>query len=172
VKAKLHGGGRIASGARVKSSSLSVAQKISRITTWVEIQARTIIEKGRPLGHDEFQLAQRLGVQHPEEVLVLAVAALPLPGEARLRQAVEEFQLITSSTTSLTIGYNVFLRSDSLNEPVTSSELLQVAQCEKLEGIARFYKKYLLKIGKQPGPSAPIRRVAQVISAHALPRLV
>jgi hypothetical protein len=172
VKVKLPGrrpGRRLTSGATALAPEQSLdrvtAKKISGITKWAETQARTIIEKGRSLSAVEFELALRLGVQHPEEILVLPVPAIPLPKEAFLKRAIEEFALITSSTKGFTVGYNIFLVTDSLTQSVMAHELVHVAQFEQLEGIPKFFQKYLLQIGEYGYANAPMEQDALAISA-------
>jgi hypothetical protein len=88
-----------------------------RITVWAEMQVRQVLEKGCPLHQEEIELARRVGVQYPEEVLLFAVATMPSSEEVGLRQALREFAIVTPHTKGLTVGYSPGAIRSKLAEP-------------------------------------------------------
>ena len=53
---------------------------------WISCLEKQAQESGRALTPIEFNLAQRVGVAHPEEVRVLSVPRIPLPSHPRVKQ--------------------------------------------------------------------------------------
>ena len=78
-------------------------------TSYLEKQAQ---ESGRALTPIEFNLAQNVGVVHPEEVRVLSVPRIPLPAHPRVKQLARQVGLLNADTGGLTAGYGVIVRLD------------------------------------------------------------
>jgi hypothetical protein len=140
-----------------------------RITVWAEMQARQVLEKGRPLNQEEIELARRVGVQYPEEVLLLAVATMPSSEEADLRQALQEFAIVTPNTKGLTIGYSIFLIQDCLSDALLARQLTHVAQCENCGSIPSFFEKYLSEVNEYGRGRAPMEVEATAFAAREFP---
>jgi hypothetical protein len=146
-------------------SDTSFEEIVLRTTVWAEMQARQILEKGCTLNEHGIELARRAGVQHPEEVLLLPVASLPIPEEADLKQATQEFGLLTPNTQGLTIGYNILLLQNCLSDALLAHQLVHVAQYENCEGIPGFFEKYLSELNKYGYLKAPMVQEALAFAA-------
>src|SRR6516225_6234394 len=59
-----------------------------RVMGWISSLEKQAQKSGRALTPIEFNLAQRVGVAHPEEVRVLSVPRIPLPSHPRVKQLV------------------------------------------------------------------------------------
>jgi hypothetical protein len=146
------------------------AQMLPRATAWAEMQARHILERGIGLSERGIEVARHAGVQHPERVRLLPVATIPIPEEADLRQAAQEFGLITQQTAGLTIGYGIFVLQNCSNDAkLVAHELMHVAQCENSGGIPGFLVKYLSEVNEYGYPEAPMEQQAIAFAESEFP---
>ena len=83
-----------------------------RVMGWISSLEKQAQKSGRALTPIEFNLAQRVGVAHPEEVRVLSVSGIPLPPHPRAKQLARRVGLLNAETGGLTAGYGVIVRRD------------------------------------------------------------
>jgi hypothetical protein len=82
------------------------------VVDWISYLEKQAQESGRALTPIEFNLAQTVGVAHPEEVRVLSVRGIPLPSHPRVKQLARRVGLLNADTGGLTAGYGVIVRLD------------------------------------------------------------
>jgi hypothetical protein len=150
------------------NSDITLNGLLLRITVWAEMQARLVLESGQPLDERGIQLAARAGIQHPEEVLLLAVSEIPTSAEADLKRALEQFSIAGPNTAGLTIGYSILLRADSVTEAQLAHQLKRVAQFERCEGIPSFFEKYVSEVNEYGCAAAPLELEAVEFAADHL----
>ena len=113
---------------------------------WISCLEKQAQESGRALTPIEFNLAQHIGVAHPEEVRILSIRRIPLPAHPRIKQLARQVGLLTADTGGLTAGYGVFVRLDCANNlRVLAHEFVHVTQYERL-GREGFLQEYNQKI--------------------------
>src|SRR6516164_11308884 len=94
------------------SESNHLDRKTAHLVSSSERQAQ---ESGRALSSIEFNLAQRVGLAHPEEVRILSVPRIPLPAHPRVKQLAKQVGLLNADTGGLTAVYGVIVRRDCTN---------------------------------------------------------
>lgn len=141
-----------------------LAAMLPRATAWAVTQERRILGQGVSLSDQGIEVARHAGVQHPENVRLLSVPEIPLPEEADLKQAAQEFGLLTPGTEGLTIGYGVFVRQNCLSVSLAAHELKHVAQYESCGSIAAFLQKYLSEVNEHGYPEAPLEQEAIIFA--------
>src|SRR6516225_3286012 len=82
------------------------------VVDWISYLEKQAQESGRALTPVEFNLAQNVGVAHPEEVRILSVRRIPLPSHPRVKQLAKQVGLLNVDTAGLTAGYGVIVRRD------------------------------------------------------------
>jgi len=82
------------------------------VVDWISYLEKQAQESGRALTPIEFNLAQNVGVVHPEEVRVLSVPRIPLPAHPRVKQLARQVGMLNTDTGGLTAGYGVIIRLD------------------------------------------------------------
>jgi hypothetical protein len=79
------------------------------VVEWISHLEEQAQESGRALTPIEFDLAQHIGVAHPEDVRILSVSGIPLPAHPRVKQLARRVGLLSADTVGLTAGYGVIL---------------------------------------------------------------
>ena len=103
------------------------------VVDWISYLEKQAQESGRALTPIEFNLAQNVGVVHPEEVRLLSVPRIPLPEHPRVKQLARQVGLLNADTGGLTAGYGVIVRLDcTRNLRLLTHEFVHVAQYERL----------------------------------------
>ena len=98
------------------------------------------------------------------------MSEIPLPHEADLRQAAQDFGLLTADTGGLTIGYGIFvLQRCWSNAKLVAHELMHVAQYEQCGGISGFVHKYLYEVNEYGYPAAPMEQDAIAFAEKMFP---
>jgi hypothetical protein len=82
------------------------------VVDWVSSLEKQAQESGAALTPIEFNLAQTVGVAHPEEVRILSVSRIPLPPHPRVKQLTRRVGLLNADTGGLTAVYGVIVRLD------------------------------------------------------------
>ena len=113
---------------------------------WATGEAARVAATGNPLLLPAVDLARRTGVARPEEIRVLVVGALPLPGEPALRDAALQAGLLGPGSIGLTLDHSIFVCEGNLSREVLSHECRHVYQYESHGGIAGFLPVYLAQI--------------------------
>jgi hypothetical protein len=108
------------------------------VVDWISSLEKQALESGRALTPIEFNLAQHVGVAHPEEVRILSVPRIPLPSHPRVKQLAKQVGLLGADTGGLTAAHGVIVRRDCTNNlRLLAHEFVHVAQYE----LSRFYSK-------------------------------
>jgi hypothetical protein len=132
-------------------------QLLPRAVAWAEERARLGLLRGQPLDAGGIELARRVGVQHPEQIRVIAVDAFPLPADPELRQAAIQTGLLAADGLGLTLGPAVFLRRGHETEArLLRHEFRHVRQCEQFGSLAAFLTEYLQQIVRVGYAQAPL----------------
>ena len=128
-----------------------------RVVDWISYLEKQAQESGRALTPIEFNLAQNVGVAHPEEVRILSVRRIPLPSHPRVKQLARRVGLL-NHTGGLTAGYGVIDCANNLR--LLAHEFVHVAQYERL-GREGFLQEYIQQIAAYGYPDAPFELEAE-----------
>src|SRR5215470_18097444 len=82
------------------------------VVDWISYLEKQAQDSDRALTPIELDVAQNVGVAHPEEVRILSVRRIPLPPHPRVKQLARRVGLLTADTGGLTAGYGVIVRRD------------------------------------------------------------
>src|SRR5215469_9480098 len=116
------------------------------VVDWISSLEKQAQESGRALTPVEFNLAQTVGVAHPEEVHILSVRGIPLPSHPRVKQLARRVGLLNPDTGGLTAVYGVLVCRDCAdNLRLPAHEFVHVAQYERL-GREGFLQQYIQQI--------------------------
>jgi hypothetical protein len=135
---------------------------------WAAEQERTILQSGVTLTQSQLADARRVGVGRPERVRLLRVVRIPTPTHPVLAAAAGATNLISPSTTGLTLRYGIFVRADCWGErSLVVHELVHTSQYERLGGFESFLRPYLFECITQPGyPYGPMEQEAITTAAR------
>ncbi len=134
---------------------------------WASEQEERILIDGAPLSESELADANAAGVTHPELVRILSVEAIPSPSHPILRAASAQIELLPSAPCGLTLQYGIFVRADCRQDRrLLVHELVHTAQYERLGGILRFLREYLLDCATLGYGRAPLEQEAVAIAAR------
>ncbi|MCF7788503.1 MAG: hypothetical protein K9N47_20445 [Prosthecobacter sp.] len=135
---------------------------------WAEQQEAHILASGVCLSPAQVSDAQRVGVAHPEQVRLLAVASIPTPEHPVLRAAGEATALISPFTAGLALRYGIFVRSDFVGDRfLVAHELVHTAQYERCGSFGAFLRQYLHECLTIGYPDAPMEQEA-ILTSEAL----
>jgi hypothetical protein len=65
------------------------------VVSWISYLEKPAQESGRALSSIEFNLAQHVGLAHPEGVRILSIPRIPLPAYPRVKQLAKQVGLLT-----------------------------------------------------------------------------
>jgi hypothetical protein len=131
------------------------------VVDWISSLEKQAQESGSALTPIELDLAQNVGVAHPEEVRILSVRRIPLPTHPRVKQLAWRVGLFNADTGGLTAGYGVIVRRDCANNlQLLAHEFVHVAQYERL-GREGFLREYIQQIAAHGYPNAPFELEAE-----------
>src|SRR6201997_1324943 len=82
------------------------------VVDWISYLEKQAQESGRALTPIELNLAQNVGVAHPEEVRIFSVLGIPLPAHPRVKQLARQVGLLDADTAGLTAVHGVIVRLD------------------------------------------------------------
>ena len=137
------------------------------VVDWISCLEKLAQDSGRALVPTEFNLAQNVGVVHPEQVRILSVPRIPLPSHPRVKQLAKEAGLLTADTAGLTAGHGVIVRLDCAgNLRLLAHEFVHVAQFERL-GRERLPQEYIQQIAAHGYPNAPFELEAEAKASNA-----
>jgi hypothetical protein len=128
---------------------------------WAETQEQFILKNGTSLSPSQIADARIVGVTHPENIKILAVPQIPLPEHPALRTAAQEIQLITPSTSGLTLRYGIYIQSYFLSDRrLIVHEFVHTSQYERFGGFLPFLQQYLSECITIGYPNAPMEQEA------------
>ena len=137
------------------------------VVDWISYLEKQAQESGRALTPIEFNLAQTVGVAHPEEVRVLSVRGIPLPSHPRVKQLARRVGLLNADTGGLTAMYGIIVRRDRENNlRLLAHEFVHVAQYERL-GKQIFLQEYIHQIAAHGYLNAPFELEAEAKATKA-----
>src|SRR6516164_6853878 len=137
------------------------------VVDWISYLAKQAQESGRALPPIEFNLAQHVGVAHPEEVRILSVSEIPLPAHPRVKQLARRVGLLNANTGGLTAVYGVIVRRHCANNlRLLTHEFVHVTQYERL-GREGFLQEYIRQIAAHGYLNAPFELEAEAKSVKA-----
>jgi hypothetical protein len=137
------------------------------VVDWISYLEKQARDSGRPLILIEFNLAQSVGVAHPEQVRILSVPRIPLPSHPRVKQLAKEAGLLTADTGGLKAGYGLIVRLDcTRNLRLLAHEFVHVAQYERL-GREGFLQEYIQQIAAHGYADAPFELEAEAKASNA-----
>jgi hypothetical protein len=137
------------------------------VVDWISCLEKQAQESGRPLTPIEFNLAQTLGVAHPEEVRILSVFGIPLPSHPRVKQLARRVGLLNADTSGLTARYGAIVRRDCANNlRLLAHEFVHIAQYERL-GKEGFLQEYIQQIAAHGYRNAPFELEAKAKATKA-----
>jgi hypothetical protein len=128
---------------------------------WAAEEERKILREGVPMNAQEISDAQILDVRQLDRVRLLQVPQIPRPEEKMLRAACDAIDFLSPATRGLTLGYGIFVRSDCWRDrELIAHELAHVGQYERLGGIERFLRQYLIECLTVGYADSPLEREA------------
>ena len=134
------------------------------LANWERRPGACVFRSSTALTPIEFNLAQRVGVAHPEEVRILSVRRIPLPAHPRVKQLARQVGLLDADTGGLTAGYGVIVRRDCAKKlRLLAHEFVHVAQYERL-GREGFLQEYIQQIAAHGYLNAPFELEAEAKS--------
>ena len=137
------------------------------VVDWISCLDKQAQESGRALTPIEFNLAQNVGVAHPEEVRILSVRRIPLPSHPRVKQLARRVGLLNADAAGLTAVYGVIVRRDCANNlRLLAHEFVHVAQYERL-GREGFLQEYIQQIAAHGYRNAPFELEAKAKATKA-----
>ena len=137
------------------------------VVDWISHLEKQAQESGRALTPIEFNLAQNVGVAHPQEVRTLSVPRIPLPAHPRVKELAKQVSLLNTNTAGLTAGYGVIVRADCAdNLRLLAHEFVHVAQYERL-GREGFLQEYIQQIAEDGYLNAPFELEAEAKAERA-----
>ena len=137
------------------------------VVDWISYLEKQTQESGRALTPIEFNLAQNVGVAHPEEVRILSVRRIPLPSHPRVKQLARRVGLLNADTGGLTAVYGVIVRRDCANNlRLLAHEFVHVTQYERL-GREGFLQEYIQQIAAHGYLNAPFEQEAEAKATKA-----
>lgn len=122
---------------------------------WGEEHASRILALGQPLTGQQLEVAQKVGVLHPERIRILLVAQLPMPDDPLLRQAAEETGLLGPDMVGLTLGYGIYFCDGYKTDRLLCHECRHVHQYEQAGSIVQYLPLYLQEIADYGYDKAP-----------------
>jgi len=137
------------------------------VVDWISSLEKQAQESGRALTPIEFNLAQNVGVAHPEEVRILSIRRIPLPAHPRIKQLARQVGLLNADTASLTAGHGIIVRLDcTKNLRLLAHEFVHVAQYERL-GREGFLQEYIQQIAAHGYLNAPFELEPEAKACNA-----
>lgn len=129
--------------------------------SWVTEMERAILERGQPLLPENRKDAELIGIKRVDDVRVIVLHSIPLPGDPGLRQLASQTGLITERTIGMTFGHGVVLKNGAYDRRLIAHELTHILQYERLGGIEPFLKEYVKEVAFSPGyPNGPLEQEA------------
>ncbi|CAG0959548.1 hypothetical protein MTYP_00647 [Methylophilaceae bacterium] len=139
---------------------------LPKAVAWAEEQSALIAQNGQPLDVSLVGIAQRVGVSRPDQIRILEVPQLPLPGDPELRQAALSTGLLGPGMVGLTLGYSIYICHGHGTVRLLSHEFRHVYQYESAGSIASFLPVYLGQIATVGYQRAPLEVDARAHEIH------
>jgi hypothetical protein len=124
--------------------SLTVWTCLPWVVFWAWRQERRILKSGRKLTEDETERARRAGVHQPENIRVLTVDHVPLPGPGWMHRVAARLGFDGSQTAGMALRYGIFVRRGYEDDPeLLMHECCHTGQYERKGSITAFMCDYL-----------------------------
>jgi hypothetical protein len=113
---------------------------------WVARQESAIQKAGRLLSPQELDDARAIGIGDPEDISVLVVDDVPVPGPRWMQDLGARFGFRPSGIAGMCLDRGIFLRKSSLgSRGILVHELVHTAQFARLGSKKAFLRNYLLE---------------------------
>lgn len=159
---------------------------------WALWHERRILRKGRPLSAAELSVARALGVTEPEQVRLMVVPVLPLPGALLWQRwanhpgslaAPAEPALPTrgwrwrrrekpkaprwwAGVSAITLGHGIYCIGEPPSQQLLAHELWHVRQVERSGSLRAFLALYLAQVARHGYWHAPLEVEAREAAQH------
>ncbi|WP_038176231.1 hypothetical protein [Vibrio pacinii] len=135
---------------------------------YVKANEQIALSQGAPLLPQYLEIANKIGIKHPERVRVFYAEQLPLPENKSLLFQMQRLGLDSPYFTGTTFGYGIWISNKAKGDKqLIAHELIHVKQIEEL-GLEEFTKKYLLQLAIFGYAEAPIEIEAYENAANYL----
>ena len=125
------------------------------VTAWAAWQRARAMRRGRPLTARQRRIAAAVGVAHPEDIRLLLVDRVPIPGGRWIDALARRLGLPGPDVDGLTLGHAILVRHCALSEELLAHECRHVQQCEAAGSMARFLRAYLGQVARHGYRQAP-----------------
>lgn len=123
---------------------------------FVQASQAEALANGIPLTVRQLEIAQRIGLKHPEKVRLYYADQLPAPADPTLAQIARRFGYSDPRMRGYTFGYGIWLKSGVMaDEELIAHELIHVRQAEQL-GLNQQIRQYLMQLYIYGYNSAPM----------------
>ncbi|MGF1694368.1 hypothetical protein L4C54_01695 [Vibrio lamellibrachiae] len=113
---------------------------------YVKKNEEIALSQGEPLREQYLEIANKIGIKHPEKVRVYYADSLPLPENESLLFQMQRLGLDSPHFTGTTFGYGIWIANRAKGDKLLlSHELIHVKQVEEM-GLEAFTKTYLLQL--------------------------
>ena len=113
---------------------------------WYATAEQQFAPKGRYLNTKEQMVAQRLGIQYPEQVRIVLTKKFPLPPDPELRKNAQRYGMGSAFAAGFTLGHTILIKPDYAKDHVLiAHELVHVQQIERM-GRAAFVQRYITEM--------------------------
>lgn len=109
------------------------------------VDSRLTPATSRPLSASESAMASRLGVKHPERVILCDYTSIQKMMERSDNQVIQMLNLCTElPAEGITLGYTIGIRNyQNPNHSYLAHELVHLTQYEKLNDFSTYMKAYI-----------------------------
>ncbi|MBH0112499.1 hypothetical protein I5E68_05980 [Novosphingobium sp. YJ-S2-02] len=123
---------------------------IAKYTEWARRIEAEGMERGTPLTTQQIALASEIGIEHPENVRLVFVDAVPFPADDEdMRETGESLGFIGPDiiNNAQAFGYSIWVREGySLDRPSLAHELVHVAQIERSASFREYVSRYMSEL--------------------------
>lgn len=127
---------------------------------FVSENEREALDKGIELNASQMEMAQRVGLQHPEKVRLYYVDRLPFPEDPELANLAKKYGYSSPFMAAYTYGYGIWIKhSEASNQLLLSHELIHVRQAEQM-GLKEQTRQYLIQLFIYGYENAPMEKEA------------
>lgn len=136
------------------------ADFIAKYTEWARSIEAEGMERGTPLTAQQIALASEIGIEHPENVRLVFVDAVPFPADDEdMRETGESLGFIGPDiiNNAQAFGYSIWVRDGySLDRPSLAHELVHVAQIERSASFREYVSRYMRELLEYGHRSMPL----------------
>jgi len=128
---------------------------------WAVRHRRRILRHGQPLSPRQRELAAQLRVRRADDVRLMVVPALPLPGFALLRRLGVPGLPRVGDVSAITLGHGIYCIGQPPSYRLLAHELAHVRQVEQAGSLRAFLAEYLRQVARHGYWDAPLEAQAR-----------